>query len=120
MTLYLLVTLRSLARSMAYTKQVKAANILNNAFTTAGGDGVSLVNTAHPTALGGNFSNRSATDADLNETSLEQAMIDIAGFIDERGLKIAMQGRKLNFTCKHSVCSRQNFKFYSKSRYCRQ
>jgi hypothetical protein len=86
---------RSLARSMAYTKQVKAANILNNAFTTAGGDGVSLVNTAHPTALGGNFSNRSATDADLNETSLEQAMIDIAGFIDERGLKIAMQGRKL-------------------------
>ena len=86
---------RSLARSMAYTKQVKATNILNNAFTTAGGDGVSLVNTAHPTALGGNFSNRSATDADLNETSLEQAMIDIAGFIDERGLKIAMQGRKL-------------------------
>ena len=86
---------RSLARSMAYTKQVKATSILNNAFTTAGGDGVSLVNTAHPTALGGNFSNRSATDADLNETSLEQAMIDIAGFIDERGLKIAMQGRKL-------------------------
>ena len=86
---------KSLARSMAYTKQTKAANILNNAFSTAGGDGVSLVNTAHPTALGGNFSNRSATDADLNETSLEQAMIDIAGFIDERGLKIAMQGRKL-------------------------
>ena len=86
---------RSLARSMAYTKQVKAATILNNAFTTAGGDGVSLVNTAHRTALGGNFSNKSATNADLNETSLEQAMIDIAGFIDERGLKIAMQGRKL-------------------------
>ena len=86
---------RSLARSMAYTKQVKATNVLNNAFTTAGGDGVSLVNTAHPTALGGTFSNRSSTDADLNETSLEQAMIDIAGFIDERGLKIAMQGRKL-------------------------
>ena len=86
---------RSLARSMAYTKQTKAANILNNAFSTAGGDGVSLVNTAHPTALGGTFSNRSSTDADLNETSLEQAMIDIAGFIDERGLKIAMQGRKL-------------------------
>ena len=55
---------RSLARSMAYTKQVKAANILNNAFTTAGGDGVSLVNTAHPTTLGGNFSNQSATNAD--------------------------------------------------------
>ena len=86
---------RSLARSMAYTKQTKAANILNNAFATAGGDGVSLVNTAHPTALGGTFSNRSSTDADLNETSLEQAMIDIAAFIDERGLKIAMQGRKL-------------------------
>ena len=86
---------RSLARSMAYTKQVKATNVLNNAFTTAGGDGVSLLNTAHPTALGGNFSNKSATNADLNETSLEQAMIDIAGFIDERGLKIAMQGRKL-------------------------
>ena len=86
---------RSLARSMAYTKQVKATNVLNNAFTTAGGDGVSLVNTAHPTALGGNFSNKSATNADLNETSLEQAIIDIAGFIDERGLKIAMQGRKL-------------------------
>ena len=86
---------RSLARSMAYTKQVKAANILNNAFTTAGGDGVSLVNKAHPTALGGTFSKRKSTDADLNETSLEQAMIDIAGFIDERGLKIAMQGRKL-------------------------
>ena len=86
---------KSLARSMAYTKQTKAANILNNAFSTAGGDGVSLVNTAHPTALGGTFSNRSSTDADLNETSLEQAMIDIAGFIDERGLKVAMQGRKL-------------------------
>ena len=86
---------KSLARSMAYTKQTKAANILNNAFSTAGGDGVSLVNTAHPTALGGTFSNRSSTDADLNETSLEQAMIDIAGFIDERGLKIAMQARKL-------------------------
>jgi len=67
---------KSLARSMAYTKQVKAANILNNAFATAGGDGVSLVNTAHPTALGGTFSNRSS-------------------FIDERGLKVAMQGRKL-------------------------
>ena len=86
---------KSLARSMAYTKQVKAANILNNAFSTAGGDGVSLVNSAHPTALGGTFSNISSTNADLNETSLEQAMIDIAGFIDERGLKVAMQGRKL-------------------------
>ena len=86
---------RSLARSMAYTKQVKAANILNNAFSTAGGDGVSLVNTAHPTALGGTFSNRSSTDADLNETSLEQAMIDIAAFADDRGLKVAAKARKL-------------------------
>ena len=86
---------KALARSMAYTKQVKGADVLNTAFSTTGGDGVTLVNTAHPTALGGNFSNRSATDADINETSLEQAMIDIAGFIDERGLKIAMQGRKL-------------------------
>ena len=80
---------------MAYTKQVKGADILNTAFATTGGDGVTLCNTAHPTALGGTFSNRSSTDADINETSLEQAMIDIAGFIDERGLKIAMQGRKL-------------------------
>ena len=86
---------KALARSMAYTKQVRGANVLNNAFTVTGGDGVTLANTAHPTALGGTFSNRSATDADLNETSLEQAMIDIAGFIDERGLKVAMQGRKL-------------------------
>jgi len=86
---------KSLARSMAYTKQVKGANILNNAFSTAGGDGVSLVNATHPTALGGNWSNRASTDADLNETSLEQAMIDIAAFIDERGLKVAMKARKM-------------------------
>ena len=86
---------KSLARSMAYTKQVKGANILNNAFSTAGGDGVSLVNSTHPTALGGNWSNVSSTNADLNETSLEQAMIDIAGFIDERGLKVAMKARKM-------------------------
>ena len=86
---------KSLARSMAYTKQVKGANILNNAFSTAGGDGVSLVNATHPTALGGNWSNVSSTNADLNETSLESAMISIAGFIDERGLKVAMKARKL-------------------------
>src|SRR5210317_722243 len=86
---------KALARSMAYTKQVRCANVLNNAFTVTGGDGVTLAHTAHPTALGGTFSNRSSTDADLNETSLEQAMIDIAGFIDERGLKIAMKGQKL-------------------------
>jgi len=86
---------KSLARSMAYTKQVKGANILNNAFSTAGGDGVSLVNGVHPTALGGTWSNVSSTNADLNETSLESAMISIAGFIDERGLKVAMKARKL-------------------------
>lgn len=86
---------KALARSMAYTKQVRGANVLNDAFTTNGGDGVPLINALHPTSLGGNWSNRAATDADLNETSLEQAMIDIAGFIDERGLKIAMKGQKL-------------------------
>ena len=63
--------------------------------TNPGGDGVSLVNVAHPTSLGGTFSNRNATDADLNETSLEQALIDISQFIDERGLLIATRGRKL-------------------------
>ena len=93
---------RALARSMANTKQVKAAAILNDAFAAGGaagsnpgGDGVSLINTEHPLAQGGNFSNRLATDADLNETSLEQSLIDIAAFVDERGLKIAAQGRKL-------------------------
>jgi hypothetical protein len=93
---------RALARSMAYTKQIKAADVLNTAFaasgaagTNPGGDGVSLVNAAHPTALGGTFSNRSATDADLNETSLEQALIDISQYVDERGLLIATRGRKL-------------------------
>jgi len=86
---------KALARSMAYTKQVRGANVLNNAFSVTGGDGVTLANTAHPTALGGTFSNRSATDADLTDVSLEQAMIDIAGFIDERGLKIATRGMKM-------------------------
>ena len=86
---------KALARSMAYTKQVRGANVLNDAFTVNGGQGVPLLSVAQPTALGGTFANRSATDADINETSLEQAMIDIAGFIDERGLKIAMKGQKL-------------------------
>ncbi len=88
---------RALARSMANTKQVKAASVLNNAFSSSykGGDGVSLVNSAHPTTGGGNLSNTLATQADLNETSLEQALIDIAAFIDERGLKIATRGMKL-------------------------
>jgi len=88
---------RALARSMANTKQVKAANVLNNAqvTTVTGGDGVSLINASHPLATGGTFSNVLATAADLNETSLEQSLIDIAGFVDERGLKIATQGRKM-------------------------
>jgi hypothetical protein len=88
---------RALARSMSNTKQVKAAAVLNNAqITTAiGGDGVSLINNAHPLATGGTFSNVLATAADLNETSLEQSLIDIAGFVDERGLKIALSGRKM-------------------------
>ena len=84
---------KALARSMANTKQVYAANVLNNAFNTTylGGDGVALCSTSHPT-LAGTFSNTLATAADLNETSLEQALIDIAAFTDERGLKIAAQG----------------------------
>lgn len=88
---------RALARSMSNTKQVKAASVLNNAFSSSykGGDGVSLINSAHPTTGGGNLSNTLATQADLNETSLEQALIDIAAFIDERGLKIALRGMKL-------------------------
>ena len=88
---------RALARSMANTKQVKAANVLNNAqvTTVTGGDGESLIGNAHPLATGGSFSNVLATAADLNETSLEQSLIDIAGFVDERGLKIAASGRKM-------------------------
>ena len=88
---------RALARSMSNTKQVKAAQVLNQAQFTAvtGGDGVSLVNNAHPLATGGTFSNTLAVPADLNETSLEQSLIDIAGFVDERGLRIALQGMKM-------------------------
>ena len=90
---------KALARSMSHTKQVKAASVLNNAFNTSGsyngGDGVSLCNAAHPTALGAAFSNTTAVAADLNETSLEQAIIDIAAFTDERGLKVAVQARKM-------------------------
>lgn len=89
---------KALARSMAHTKQVKAASILNNAFDTTGpyngGDGVSLCNTAHPTALGPNFTNRPTVGADLNETSLEQGIIDVSEFTDERGLKVALKVRK--------------------------
>jgi len=82
---------------MSNTKQVKAANVLNQAQFTAvtGGDGVPLISNAHPLATGGTFSNVLAVAADLNETSLEQSLIDIAGFVDERGLRIATQGRKM-------------------------
>jgi len=88
---------RALARSMSNTKQVKAASVLNNAFDSGFtfGDGKELCATDHPTSGGGNFSNELATSADLNETSLEQSLIDISGFIDERGLKIALMGKKL-------------------------
>jgi hypothetical protein len=82
---------------MANTKQVKAANVLNNAFSSTvqpGGDGEALLSTAHP-IIAGTFSNKLSTDADLNETSLEQSLIDIAAFVDERGLKIAARGMKL-------------------------
>ena len=87
---------KALARGMAYTKQTKAAALLNTGFTTFNsGDGVTLFNTAHPTVEGSTNANRPATDADLNETSLEQAVIDIAAFTDERGLLIAARPRKL-------------------------
>jgi hypothetical protein len=87
---------KALARSMANTKQIKAANILNNAFNAsfAGGDGKELCATDHPT-LSGNQKNELSTAADLNETSLEQMLIDIADMKDERGMKIALQGVKM-------------------------
>jgi len=89
---------KGLARAMAYTKQVKAASILNNGFTGgvyAGGDGVALFSTAHPLVSGGTNSNRPSTNSDLNETSLENAVIQIAAWTDERGLLIAAKPRKL-------------------------
>ena len=88
---------RALARSMSQTKQQIAADILNNAFnsTYTGGDGVELCATNHPLANGGTFRNELSTAADLSETSLEQSLIDIAAFVDERCLKIALQGIKL-------------------------
>tara|TARA_R100000963_G_scaffold2163_1_gene1801 strand:+ start:172 stop:1089 length:918 start_codon:yes stop_codon:yes gene_type:complete len=84
---------KALARSMANTKEVKGANVLNNAYSSSytGGDGVSLVNTAHPLAGGGTDANRATTMADLNETSLEAALVDIATFTDDRGLQISVQ-----------------------------
>ena len=86
---------KALARAMAYTKQVKAANVLNNGFTATGGDGQPLFSTAHPLVSGGVNSNTPATQADLNETSLENAVIQIAAWTDERGLLIAAKPRKL-------------------------
>jgi hypothetical protein len=89
---------KALARAMAYTKQVKAASVLNNAFQATGyngGDNVSLCNTSHPLVSGGTNSNTFSTQADLNETSLEAAVIQIAGWTDERGLLIAAKPRKL-------------------------
>lgn len=87
---------KALARAMAYTKQVKAASLLNTGFDTyTGGDGVTLFNTTHPTVSGATNRNRPTVDADLNETSLEQSVIDIAAYVDERGLLIAAQPRKL-------------------------
>ena len=88
---------KGLARAMAYTKQVKAAAVLNNAFTAGyvGGDGVVLCSTAHPLISGGTNSNRPTTGADLNETSLEAAVIQIAAWTDERGLLIAAKPKKL-------------------------
>jgi len=90
---------KALARAMAYTKQVKAAAVLNNGFTNSaayyGGDGVPLFSTAHPTVAGGTNSNTQSTATDLNETALENAVIQIAAWTDERGLLIAAQPRKL-------------------------
>ena len=88
---------KSLARAMAYTKQVKAAAVLNNGFTAGyvGGDGVTLFSASHPLVSGGVNSNIPSTAADLNETSLENAVIQIAAWTDERGLLIAAKPKKL-------------------------
>ena len=88
---------KALARSMRHTKEVKAANVLNNAFSSSytGGDGKELCATDHPLMSGGSLRNEPSTAADLNETSLENALIDIAAYVDERGLKVAINGTKL-------------------------
>jgi hypothetical protein len=88
---------KALARSMANTKEVKGADVLNNAFNTsfAGGDGQPLISTAHPLAGGGTLANRATTMADLNETSLEDSLIDISTFTDDRGLTVSVQATKL-------------------------
>jgi hypothetical protein len=88
---------KGLARAMAYTKQVKAAAVINNGFSAAyaGGDGVALFSTSHPLVNGGTNSNTASTAVDLNETSLEAAVIQIAAWTDERGLLIAAKPKKL-------------------------
>ena len=88
---------KALARSMSQTKQVKAAAVLNNAFdnTYTGGDGKELCATDHPLVNGNDLRNEPSTAADLNETSLENALIDIAAFVDERGLKVSVRGMKM-------------------------
>tara|TARA_R100000655_G_scaffold71824_2_gene110277 strand:- start:3027 stop:3935 length:909 start_codon:yes stop_codon:yes gene_type:complete len=88
---------KALARSMAHTKQVKSASVLNNAFdsTVTGGDGKELCATDHPLVSGNTLRNELTTSADLNETSLENSLIDISAFVDERGLKVSVRGLKL-------------------------
>ena len=88
---------KALARSMMNTKEIKGADILNNAFDTnfAGGDGQPLVSTAHPLAGGGTLANRETTMADLNETSLENMLISISEFTDDKGLQISVQATKM-------------------------
>ena len=88
---------KALAKSMANTKEVKGADVLNNAFSSSftGGDGKSLINTAHPLSGGGTAANRATSMADLNETSLEDALIDIGSFTDDRGLTISVQASKM-------------------------
>ena len=88
---------KALARSMANTKQVKGAATLNNAFDSSfvGGDGLELCSTAHVLVNGSTFRNEPSTAADLNETSLENGLIDIAAYVDERGLKVSVRGQKM-------------------------
>ena len=88
---------KALAKSMANTKEVKGADVLNNAFSSSftGGDGKSLIATDHPLSGGGSAANRATTMADLNEASLEDNLIDISTFTDDKGLIISVQADKL-------------------------